>query len=445
MTIFSFILVLYLSYLSINIKNKEPFFVKIITLYFIFHIFINIGYFVRINDYLVNYFDVIFIYMVLISYVFFGNKIKIKKKLLLYVILFISVVFFGIFLLIFSPPNFKIAPNYFQFTEVIEVYPTLNFQVIKRFVLIVFFSLFIFVFKDLINEKLYKRVIDNLIQFGKIYIYFCLFELIYITMFNSNKIYIVSKYIFGENVSQNIRLFMRGGRYTLQGLTREPGQLAIAIFVFIFILLLSNRKDIEKIFYLILSVFLLYMGGSASGLIVILISILIFFLTLFNQKKIFIYGCIVFGLVIFIMRNVDFSYYLYRINVVLDNKEYRFFTIIENFQVFLKRPLMGVSIGTTMSYGFVSSALSNIGLIGFLVWGYIIFYGTKLVNLRHAITLLMVFAFFTTRGSIQDLYSGTFLIFIYSSYYFFTKEDFNSNYIENSTRVGNISKNKDNL
>ena len=441
MTIFSFILILYLSYLSINIKNKEKFLVKIITLYFIFHIFINIGYFVRINEYLVNYFDVIFIYMVLMSYVFFGNKIKINKKLLLYIILFIGIVFFGVFLLVFSPPNFKIVSSYIGVTEIIKVYPTLNFQVIKRFLLIVLFSLFIFVFKDLINEKLYKRVIDNLIQFGKIYIYFCLFEFLYITMVNSDKIYIVLKYIFGRNVSQHIELFMRGGRYTLRGLTREPSHLAIAIFVFIFILLLSNRKDIEKIFYLILSIFLLYMSGSASSFIVIFISTLIFFLTLFNQKKIFIYGCIVFGLAIFIMRNVDFSYYLYRINMVLANKEFRFFTIFDNFQVFLKKPLIGIGIGTTMSYGFVSSALSNIGIIGFLVWGYIIFYRTKLVNLRHAIILLMVFVFFTIRGSIQDLYSGTFLIFIYSSYYFFAKENFKSNHVEINAQVVGISKN----
>ncbi len=441
MTIFSFILVLYLSYLSINIKNKETFFVKIITLYFIFHIFINIGYFIRINEYLVNYFDVIFIYMVLMSYVFFGNKIKIKKKLLVSVILFISIVFFGIFLLVFWPPKFKVVPTYFGVAKNIEVYPTLNFQVIKRFGLIVLFSLFILVFKDLINEKLYKRVIDNLIQFGKIYIYFCLFEFIYITMFNSDKIYIVLKYIFGRNVSQHIELFMRGGRYTLRGLTREPSHLAIAIFVFIFILLLSNRKEVEKIFYLILSIFLLFISGSASGFSIIFILIFTFLLTVSNLKKIFVYGCTASGLAIFIMRNVDFSYYLYRINLVLDNKEPRFLTIINSFQDFLKSPLMGVGIGTTMSYGFISSTLSNIGLIGFLAWGYIIFYGTKIVNLKHAIILLMVFVFFTTRGSIQDLYSGTFLIFIYSLYYFFTKEDFNSNHIESNMELGNISKN----
>lgn len=425
MTIFSFILVLYLSYLSINIKNKEDFFIKIITLYFIFHIFINIGYFVRINKYLVNYFDVIFIYMVLMSYVFFGNQIKIEKKLLLYIVLFISIVFFGVFLLVFSPPNFKVVSTYAGFTEIIKVYPILNFQVIKRFLLIVLFSFFIFVFKDLINEKLYKRVIDNLIQFGKLYIYFCLFEFLYITMFNSNKIYIVLKYIFGDG-GQRIELLVRGGHYTLQGLTREPSHLAIAIFVFAFILLLSNRKEIEKIFYLILSVFLLFMSGSASGFSIIFILIFTFFLVASNSKKMFIYGCIAFGLVIFIIGSVDFSYYLYRIDFVLANKEPRFLTIIDGFQIFLKKPLMGVGIGTTMSYGFVSSALSNIGLIGFLVWGYIMFYKTKLVNLRHAIILLMVFLFFTTRGSIQELYSGTLLIFIYSSYYFFIKENFNS-------------------
>jgi len=438
--IFSFIFILYLSYLLINIKNRENYFVKIIALYFIFRIFINIGYFVRINEYEVNYPEAILIFMVLTSYVFFGNKIKIKKKLLLSIILFICIVFFAVFLLVISPPNFKIVSNYFGVARNKEVYiyPILNFQVIKRFMLVVLFSLFIIIFKDLINAKLSKRLVDNLIQFGKINIFFCLFELIYITMFNSNIIYILLKNIFGAGASQNTTLIIRGGRYTLQGLTREPGQLAIAIFVFIFILLLSNRKDTEKFFYLILSVFLLYMGGSASGLIVIIFSILIFFLTLLNQKKIFIYGCIVFGFVIFSISNVDFSYYLFRINTVLGIGEGRFISVFQNFQFFLKRPLIGVGIGTTMSYAFTSSALSNIGLIGFLLWGYTCFYGTKLVNLRHVITLLTVFAFFTIRGSIQDLYSGIFLIFIYSSYYFFTKEDIKSNNNESDSQVIDI-------
>lgn len=416
-------LVLYLSYLSINIKNKETFFVKIITLYFIFRIFINIGYFIRINDYLVNYFDVIFIYMVLISYIYFGNRIKVKKKLLMIVLFFIGVIFFGIFLLNFFPPNFKIFSSFkFGGADIVKVYPKLNFVVAKRFILIILFSLFIFIFKDSISMNTYKKVSDNLIRFSKIYMCFCLFELIYKIVFNSNKVYIVLKSIFGRGTSQHIELFMRGGRYTLQGLTREPSQLAIAIFVFIFILLLSNRREVEKVFYLILSIFLLYMSGSTSGFSVIFIATFLFFLTMYNQKKIFIYICIVFSLLIFIMRYVDFSYYLYRINMVLDIKEYRFFTIIDNFQVFLKRPLMGTGIGTTESYGFVSSALSNVGLIGFLVWGYIIFYGTKLINLRHVITLLMVFIFITSRGSISDLYSGTILIFVYSAYYFFKND-----------------------
>jgi len=79
---FSLILVFYLGYLSINIKNKENFFIKVITLYFIFRIFINIGYFVKINEYLVNYFDVIFMYIVIMSYILFGDKVKIKKTYL---------------------------------------------------------------------------------------------------------------------------------------------------------------------------------------------------------------------------------------------------------------------------------------------------------------------------------------------------------------------------
>ena len=48
--------------------------------------------------------------------------------------------------------------------------------------------------------------------------------------------------------------------------------------------------------------------------------------------------------------------------------------------------------------------------------------------------------FFVTKGSIQDLYSGTILIFIYSPYYFFEKEDFNYNNIKINEQVESISK-----
>lgn len=441
MTIFSVVLVLYLGYLSINIKNKENFFIKIITLYFIFLIFINIGYFIRINEYLVNYFDVIFIYMILMSYVFFGNKIKIKKKLLLFIIFFISIVFFGVFLLVFLPPNFKIIPRYLGTTAITKVYPQLNFEVVKRFILIILFSLFIIIFKNVIDNNRWKKIINNLILFSKFYIIFCYFELVFKEMFNSNKLIILSSDIFGINVSQHIDLFERGGNYTLQGLTREPSHLAIAIFVSIYILLLSKRKDSEKVFYLILGSFLLFMSGSASGFMVIFILIIIFFLIISKPKKIFIYGIITFGLMLLLINYVDFNYYLLRINRVLDNKEPRFITIIDNFQVFLKSPVFGTGIGTTESYGFISSALSNIGLVGFILWGCIIFYGTKIFNLRHLIILLIVVGFFVTSGSIKDLYSGTILIFIYSPYYFFEKEYFNYNHIKINEQVENISKN----
>ena len=441
MTIFSFILILYLSYLSINIKNKENFFIKIITLYFIFLIFINIGYFVRINEYLVNYFDVIFIYMILMSYVFFGNKIKIKKKLLLFIIFFISIVFFGVFLLVFLPPNFKIIPRYIGTTAITKVYPQLNFEVVKRFILIILFSLFIIIFKNVIDNNRWEKIINNLILFSKFYIIFCYFELIGKAIFNSNKLIILSGNIFGKNVSQIDFLFERGGRYALQGLTREPSHLAVAIFVSIYILLLSKRKDSEKIFYLILGSFLLFMSGSAAGFMITFILIIMFFLVMNKPKKIFIYGIITFGLILFLINYVDFSYYLLRVNRVLGGKESRFITIIDSFQVFLKRPMFGIGIGTMESYGFVSSALSNIGLVGFILWGCIIFYGTKIFNLKHLIILLIVVGFFVTSGNIKDLYSGTILIFIYSPYYFFAKEDYKSNHVEIDAQVVGISKN----
>lgn len=441
MTIFSLILVLYLGYLSINIKNKENFFIKVITLYFIFRIFINIGYFLKINEYLVNYFDVIFMYIVIMSYILFGDKVKIKKTYLLSILLFNLMVFFGIFLLIFSPPNFKIVSTYIGVAEIIRVYPQLNFVVAKRFMLVVLFSLFIIIFKSVIDNNRWEKIINNLILFSKVYIIFCYFELICKEIFNSNKLIILSSDIFGINVSQHIDLFKRSGHYALQGLTREPSQLAIAIFVSIYILLLSKRKDSEKIFYLILGSFLLFMSGSVSGFMVIFILIIIFFLTINKPKKIFIYGIIAFGLILFLINYIDFSYYLLRINRVLDNKESRFITIIDNFQVFLKSPIFGTGIGTTESFGFVSSALSNIGLVAFLIWGYIIFYGTKIFNLRHLIILLMVVGFYVIRGSIQDLYSGIILIFIYTPHYFFEKEDYNYNHIEINAKVESISKN----
>ena len=441
MTIFSLILVLYLSYLSINIKNEENFFIKIITLYFIFSIFINIGYFVRINEYLVNYFDVIFIYMTLMSYVFFGNKIRIGKKLLLLILFFITSIFLGVFLLVFFPPNFKIVSTYIGVAEIIRVYPQLNFVVVKRFILIILFLLFIIIFKSVIDNNKWKKINNNLISFSKFYIIFCYFELVSKNIFNSNKLIILSSDIFGINVSQHVNLFERSGNYALQGLTREPSQLAIAIFVSIYILLLSDRKDSEKIFYLILGSFLLFMSGSASGFMVIFILIITFFLVTTKPKKIIIYGALAFGLILFLINYVDFSYYLLRINRVLGGKEFRFITIVDNFQVFLKRPMFGIGIGTTESYGFVSSALSNIGLVAFLLWGYIIFYGTKIFNLRHLIILLMVVGFFVTRGSIQGLYSGIILIFVYTPHYFFAKEDCNHNHIEINAQVESISKN----
>lgn len=57
------------------------------------------------------------------------------------------------------------------------------------------------------------------------------------------------------------------------------------------------------------------------------------------------------------------------------SEQFRFYTIFETFKLLLDRPLFGVGVGTSYAFGFLPTILSNIGIVGLILWLLFMFSG----------------------------------------------------------------------
>lgn len=291
--------------------------------------------------------------------------------------------------------------------------PEFSFSNIKELINLILY----FLICSLVVNAEQNKIKDKVFSWSKILIIIIFIEFITKNIFNSTIFIDIVHFFFGEAKYQIDFLFERAGYNALQGFTREPNHLARGLFILLVGLVLTKDKSIY--FYVTMGAFLLFASGSFAGFSFVFFLCAIIVVEKFNYKIFFTIPVLILLLYI-ISRNVDFHYYLDR----AENLKYdlRIISIVKSFDVFISSPFFGVGFGNSMSFGTLSTLLSNLGLIGSLLWYFSSAHGYELNRKRNMIMAIIIFSFLFTGGKGTVYSFSTIFIFLTLSVSFSRKQ-----------------------
>ncbi len=278
------------------------------------------------------------------------------------------------------------------------------------------------------------------IAFGKVHIVWSLCEFVCKNVFSSMVITNIAQAIFPSVGSTYTVLNYRGGTASLQGFTREPSHLAMALTFFLIIELLLNRKTLQKHFYIWMAtaVLVMVMSGAFTAIVglVIVFGFSLYFhferksgmqdldnhfdvriLLLIALVIVLLFACIPFFLYCF-----EDTYYVQKFDNVLGNAEAllsrrysylggssdampRIISIIECLYVFFGRFVFGIGPGVANPFSGVVATLVNYGLIITIVWFLLIYNYSMRYSGKSGAKLFVVFIFLLGILQLGDSYT----------------------------------------
>lgn len=262
----------------------------------------------------------------------------------------------------------------------------IDMSFVISFIGLVLFMLLLLTIRDLTDSEK-NTLFCEVVIVTKVHIVFVFIEIITKYIFRSNIMTNVRDIILGVGVSTSTALEHRGTGYAIYGLTREASHLSTVLFIFLLLLILSKKLKENKI-WAICSLVIMALTMSFSTLMYLLVLMVICIIT-YDRKisKKMLYTMLLFGLLISIgiMLLLNNKYYSMRISGFFEDVSYilsrktiainevtsskvRMYGIIETFKLFLERPLIGVGLNTAYCHSGIIMVLSNIGIVGFLVW-----------------------------------------------------------------------------
>lgn len=433
---FGIIVLIFVSYIIVNNENIVKKYIKLLLFSIVIETFINVGYFISIGTYELQYSEILIAILGILSIIILIIKPCEKRILLSGGILAFSVVMSIISLILF-PLDYKIITfgmswsNYFYGNM---VYPEFNLQTIKMGIRFILYIAIATATVSVINKERVLELQKGFIKYGIGIIGFIIIEFIIKNIFRSNILSGIIGWFFGTGGSTVGVLLERGSIYSLQALTREPSHLASAMFWFGLIVLFSDQHNRVKWKLLIPISLILVLSRSFAGILYIL-SLYTIYAVLSNKKFICLFIAIIASPVLLLTKN--FNYYLSRFTNIFrlfsmgeasitSSEHIRLISIIENLKIFMHRPLFGIGIGTSYAHGAFPSILSNIGLIGLISWLVFTFKGIAKIrfNINNIIILLVIiFTGFVTHDIAMG-YSMSLLLLLLQIRY---KEKYNNN------------------
>lgn len=278
------------------------------------------------------------------------------------------------------------------------------------------------------------------IAFGKVHIFWSLCEFVCKNLFSSMAITNIAQTIFPSVGSTYTVLNYRGGAASLQGFTREPSHLAMALTFFLIIELLLNRKKAQKHFYIWMAsaVLVMVMSGAFTAIVglVIVFGFSLYFrferksgmrdidnhfdvriLLLIALVIILLFACV--PLILYCFKD---TYYVHKFDNVLGNAEAllsrhysylagssdalpRVISIIECLYVFFGRLVFGIGPGVANPFSGVVATLVNYGLIVTIVWFLLIYKFSMRYSGKRGAKLFIVFIFLLGILQLGDSYT----------------------------------------
>jgi len=430
---FSPFFVLFFTYLVFQLNKKKwlinELFFFLIPIELTFELFINVGYLIKIGNLEISASDFLFSLLVFLA-VYKLLTTRVNRNLIILAILFIYIIIIGLILLACKPVDSGIISyshnwDFDYYKSLFEPASIKLVQIRMIFMIIAYTPILIFV-QNSYPPNFKKEIADTLYSSLNVIYLILMIEFILKNILKSNLFSEIILNIFGKSNSTIYSLLQRGGTYGLQGLAREPSQMAKSLFLATGIFLLLCNNNIQKarkiaIFSIISLIFVRSLIGFASIIIIILMYYIIFKV----DRKIII--LILLSILIFIIyKNIkSFNYYFDRISVLLkflsvpQNKwiyftnQPRIISIIETFRLFMKRPIFGIGYGITYAHSFIATGLVSLGIAGMTVWFKMQLFN-RVLQFHHLIILTLIIIFWFINGYIGELYSISSLILILS-------------------------------
>lgn len=386
---------------------------KLMELLLISSFFVKMGYLIKIGGRLYTY-EQVLIYAVTLLSIWIIKRSRMKKREL-GMLLILSAVFFVNFLsTVLQPLHGQIISNWTHYVatttgyvEYSDFYKSIAESKIQVGYYIQFYCFMIIAFAlhRISNAENNKRILKRVIGCAKGCTIIAVLDAIFKNIFHSSLISSGMTLFFGDvGVAQHSGLTQRGILFELTGTAQEASMLNYILFNMIVLFLISENQLGEKVKgWVILDCVVLAINPSLSAYVYLGIIFLIVYMGCFNPrvdslrqiKKVIEVVCLLLAIAAFLPALIELlpnNYLTERIkfarkmitimmgsslNWVYSSEAIRFIGIIQSVRYLAKRPLFGLGMGQLTCDSAVVTLFSNIGIIGGIIWLFIVYYINK--------------------------------------------------------------------
>lgn len=418
----------------ILLKNVKKLFNWFFSLTVIATVFFDIGYVCKIGDFIVEY-NYLFTLMTFISAILYFLFYKIHSGGHKYFLLLILIIFVNLFLKALLKIEYLSADfntvwdNLFIDKKLLTV--SVSKDVLNTIIRFLLFGVIVFAFIQSSSEIEINYITSKVYLCSKIYLAYILAELILLNIFDTNIMRETSYKLFGQTefsfADPRNFLFLKAPI----GIAREPSNLALSIlYISIFSLynFIKTGKGKSVIFlYALIAIII----GSFSAFLHLCTLAFVIFLSLKKKTQRYIIAILpvlALGFVVLILKiDLDriteflnyFPYFKEGIGSLPQSSSViRFFSIYNNFGYFIKYPLFGTGLGTIYSFSPMVTLITNLGIIGSVLFFKFYFDSISSVfnikKIKVYIILPVLLFSFTFTGHLGYLlyFEKTFVLFI---------------------------------
>lgn len=403
---------------------------KLMELLLMMSFFVKMGYLIKIGERLYTY-EQILIYAVTLLSIWIIKQRGIKKREL-GMLLILSAVFFANFLsTVLHPLQGQIISNWTHYVTTVtgyveysDFYKSIAESKIQAGYYIQFYCFMIITFAlhRISNVDNNKKILKRLIGCAKVCTIIAVLDAIFRNIFHSSLIPSVMTLLFGDvGIAQHSGLMQRGVLFELTGTAQEASMLNYILFNTIILFLISKKQLGEKVTgWVILDCVVLAINPSLSAYVYLGIVFLIIYMGCFNSrvsslrqvKKIIEVVCLLLVIAIclptliewlpnnYLTERIKFASKMITImmgsslNWVYSSEAIRFIGIIQSIRYLAKRPLFGLGMGQLTCDSAVVTLFSNIGIVGGIIWLFIVYYinkETKEKSIKYLVFFILVY------------------------------------------------------
>lgn len=407
-SIFAIILVTFIIYTLINTQNKLEKYKKLLIINISFELLMIQGYFFKLGTSELSYQAAMSLIMIpYTAYFIMSENVKIGIKELFMILFFLVSCMIGIMHQYIEPYSGSIMNS-----SAVGSWDAYIIGINNKGSVEISWTRFLVIYAQFISVMMTILIFHNAFSFDDIRhilkkvniilrwnVYFVILEFFVKNIMISDTTMQLEGILLGDGSSTYTTLILRNGFYQLQGLTREPSHLAFTLFytVIFFIVekrIINSKYKICDYLYLIMVITLSFISGSFAAILYILtLLIWIVYLAIKNASDITKIAILVISVAV--VSSVGYSIYsgisddslwgfgkridltTQIVSAIADNNWQssggdsalpRFISIYDTFFDFLDRPLFGMGIGIQYSHGGLVNVLSDIGVIGVIMW-----------------------------------------------------------------------------